>query len=70
MKENSFRLLLIDLLDNEHGLHEKTYEQLQSFSFDNFGHANDDVFQAVDGAEDRVWLEEEDAEEFRRELKS
>ena len=70
MKENSFRLLLINLLDNEHGLHEKTYEFLQTFSFDNFGHANDDIFSAIDGAEDHVWLNEEEAEDFRRELKS
>jgi hypothetical protein len=66
----SFRSLVIDLLDNPHGISEPTYQNLLAFADRNYPGQCDDVWAKTDSAEDVpgglvVWLNEDDAEELR-----
>lgn len=65
----SFRSLVIDLLDNPHGIPEPTYQNLLAFADRNFPSQCDDVWPKTDSADDAnglvVWLNEDDAEELR-----
>lgn len=63
--DHSFRNLVIDLLDDQHGIDQSTFAKLVEFSDRNYPDLLTDVFNAVDGADDRVWLDEGSAEELR-----
>ena len=64
---HAFRTLVINLLDDPHGIDEKTFNELVSFSARN--HAEillDDVWGAANGCDGRVYLDEDTAEELRK----
>jgi hypothetical protein len=69
--KHAFRSLVIDLLDDPHGIDQDKFHALVTFADRNYPHMCDDVFSATDGAEDRVYLDEDTAEELRdvKELK-
>ena len=54
------RKLALLLLDDEHGINEKAYEELAAALVDS---GNEDVLQAVDGADGRYYIGEDYAEE-------
>jgi hypothetical protein len=53
------------LLDDQHGIDQSKFAKLVEFSERNYPDLLTDVFNAVDGADDRVWLDENSAEDFR-----
>ena len=61
----AFRHLVIDLLDDQHGIDQPKFATLVEFSDRNYPDLLTDVFNAVDGANDRVFLDENSAEELR-----
>jgi hypothetical protein len=61
----AFRHLVIDLLDDQHGIDQSKFAKLVEFSDRNYPDLLIDIFDAVDGADDRVWLDENSAEELR-----
>ena len=63
--KHAFRSLVIDLLDDPNGIETSKFHSIVTFSDRNYPHLCDDVFQAVDGVEDRVYLDENVAEELR-----
>ena len=65
MKNHAFRNLIIDLLDDPHGIDQSKFAKLVEFSNTNYPDILNDVFNSVDGADDRVWLDEGSAEELR-----
>lgn len=60
-----FRNLVIDLLDDQHGIDQSKFAKLVEFSESNYPDLLTDVFNIVEGTEDRVWLDENSAEDFR-----
>ena len=65
MKNHAFKDLIINLLDDPHGIDQSNFAKLVEFSDRNYPDLLTDVFNAVDGANDRVWLDENSAEELR-----
>ena len=65
---NDLRAVVIDLLDEPNGISQSTFAKLVQFSDRYAVGALDDVFNATDGGEDRVWLNEDTAEDFRKAL--
>jgi len=65
MKNHAFKDLIINLLDDPHGIDQSNFEKLVEFSDRNYPDLLTDVFNAVDGADDRVWLDEGISEELR-----
>lgn len=65
MNNKSFRNLIIDILDDPHGIEAGNYKKLMDFSTQNCPSVMDDVFNSVSGAEGRVWLDEAAAEDLR-----
>jgi hypothetical protein len=63
--DHSFRNLVIDILDDPHGIDQSKFAKLVEFSDRNYPDLLIDIFNAVDGADDRVWLDENSAEELR-----
>jgi hypothetical protein len=63
--DHSFRNLVIDILDDQHGIDQSKFAKLVEFSDRNYPDLLTDIFNAVDGADDRVWLDENSAEELR-----
>lgn len=61
----AFRHLVIDLLDDQHGIDQSKFAKLVEFSDRNYPDLLIDIFDAVEGADDRVWLDENSAEELR-----
>lgn len=61
----AFRNLVIDLLDDPHGIDQSKFAKLVEFSDRNYPDLLIDIFNAVEGADDRVWLDENSAEELR-----
>ena len=61
----AFRHLVIDLLDDQHGIDQPKFAKLVEFSDRNYPDLLADVFNSVEGADDRVWLDENSAEELR-----
>jgi hypothetical protein len=61
----AFRHLVIDLLDDQHGIDQSKFAKLVEFSDRNYPDLLIDIFNAVEGADDRVWLDENSAEELR-----
>lgn len=64
----AFRHLVIDLLDDPHGIDQSKFAKLVEFSDKNYPDLLIDIFNAVEGADDRVWLDEDTAEDFRKGL--
>lgn len=60
-----FRNLVIDLLDDPHGIDQSKFAKLVEFSESNYPSLLTDVFDSAEGVDDRVWLNENSAEEFR-----
>ena len=60
-----FRNLVIDLLDDQHGIDQSKFAKLVEFSERNYPDLLTDVFNIVEGTEDRVLLDENSAEDFR-----
>ena len=65
MNHTSFHAIVIDLLDDENGIDEAKFRSLMAFTERNFPDMCTDVFNVVDGAEGRVYLNENVAEELR-----
>ena len=63
--DHSFRNLVIDILDDSHGIDQSKFAKLVEFSDSNYPDLLTDIFNAVEGADDRVWLDENSAEELR-----
>ena len=63
---HAFRSLVIDLLDDENGIDEAKFNSLVKFSDRNYPDMCNDVFNAVEGEQSRVYLDEDVAEELRR----
>jgi hypothetical protein len=61
----AFRHLVIDLLDDQHGIDQSKFAKLVEFSDRNYPDLLIDIINAVEGADDRVWLDENSAEELR-----
>lgn len=70
MNTNSFRSLVIDLLDSADGIPEPTYQKLIKFAEQNHANTCDDVWAATDGGDGDngfcVYLNENAAEELRK----
>ena len=65
---NDLRSVVIDLLDEPNGISQAAYAKLVTFSNRYAVGVLDDVFNAADGGEGRVWLNEDTAEDFRKSL--
>lgn len=65
---NSFRSLIISILDDSHGIDNSTYLKLVAFSNLTYPGLLDDVFNSANGGDGRVWLEEGTAEQLRGEV--
>ena len=64
---NDLRSVVIDLLDDPNGISQPAFAKLVQFAGRYVG-ILDDIFNAVDGADGRVWLDEDTAEDFRKGL--
>jgi hypothetical protein len=62
------RSVVIDLLDEPNGISQPAFAKLVQFSDRYAVGILDDVFNATDGGEGRVWLNEDTAEDFRKAL--
>ena len=62
----SFRSLVIDLLDDADGITEANFRSLMEFAVLNYTDMCNDVFSAVEGGQGRIYLNEDVAEELRR----
>ena len=62
------RSVVIDLLDEPNGISQTAFAKLVQFSDRYMVGVLDDVFNATDGGEGRVWLNEDTAEDFRKAL--
>jgi hypothetical protein len=62
------RSVVIDLLDEPNGISQPAFAKLVQFSDRYMVGVLDDVFNATDGGEGRVWLNEDTAEDFRKAL--
>jgi len=62
---HAFRTMVINLLDDPHGIDEKNFNELVSFANLNYANLLDDVWPSVSGCENRVYLEEGTAEDLR-----
>ena len=63
MNNEEFRQMIIDLLDDEHGINEKAFNRV-SLLAENTG--NDDIVSSTSATEGRWYLGEDDAEELRQ----
>lgn len=66
---HAFRELVIDLLDDPHGIDEAKYQKLIQFADINFPNMCDDIWSLTDSGESndglRVWLDEGDVSDLR-----
>lgn len=62
---HSIRNLVVDLLDDEHGIETAKFESLMKFVEHDYPGICEDIWGAVDGAENRVYLNEDVAENLR-----
>jgi hypothetical protein len=66
---HAFRNIVIDLLDDPHGIDQQKYHNLVEFASRNYPNLCEDIWIATDSAESnegfRVWLDEEIAEQLR-----
>ena len=69
MKSNSFRSIVIDLLDSADGIPLPTYQKLVEITEEYFPNSCDDVWDATESGEGNngqcVFLDEDTAEELR-----
>ena len=65
---NDLRSVVIDLLDEPNGISQPAFAKLVQFAGRYAVGVLDDVFNATDGGEGRVWLNEDTAEDFRKGL--
>jgi hypothetical protein len=62
---HAFRTFVINLLDDPHGIDKTNYNELVNFATRNYPNLLDDVWAAVSGGENRIYLEENTAEDLR-----
>lgn len=65
---NDLRSVVIDLLDEPNGISQPAFAKLVQFSDRYAVGALEDVFNAANSGEGRVWLNEDTAEDFRKNL--
>jgi hypothetical protein len=58
---NQFRVLAINLLDDENGINEKAYFELKEIARESFPYTND-IFDAVSAQDNRYFLNEDAAQ--------